>query len=85
MSACCLTVSLKSSELGMDFLMDAKVVTQLPFGIVSRIAANGNIAVALICGKTVEYATISVDALGKSRLINGLFMLSEGGSPKGRF
>jgi len=42
----------------MDFLTDAKVVTQLPFGIVSQIAADGNIAATLICGKTVEYATI---------------------------
>jgi hypothetical protein len=33
-------------------------VTLLLFRIVSRIAADGNIAVALPCGKTVEYATI---------------------------
>jgi hypothetical protein len=33
-------------------------VTLLPFGIVSQIAADGNIAVALLCGKTVDYATI---------------------------
>src|SRR5712671_1711228 len=71
MSACCLTVSLKSSELGMDFLTDAKVVTQLPFGIVSQIAADGKIAATLPMRKNCGIRDYSVDGLGKSRLIEG--------------
>src|SRR5580698_2480983 len=53
MSACCFTVSLKSSALGMDGLMLPTSDTY-PFGIVSHGGPDGNIPELDCCGEAVE-------------------------------
>src|ERR1700691_279004 len=64
MSACCFTVSLKSSALGMDGLMLPTSDTY-PFGIVSHGGPDGNIPELDCCGEAVGIMAISVDFRGK--------------------